>query len=127
MSGMDHTLKQAEAEGISMKAPMLWQNAGICWFSVLEAQFKLNKISSQTAKFLHLTQALTAGIAQEVSDTLLAPVSKAPYNDLKKTILDWKTMFVKKIYKKIICQSPLEKFLTHSAARPRRQVRYGQP
>ncbi len=71
-----------------MKVSTFWLTAAACWFSILEAQFKLNKISSQTAKFLHLTQALTADIAQEVSNILLAPMSENPYDDLKKVILD---------------------------------------
>ncbi len=88
MSDVSRMLKQAAAEGISMKAPTFWPTAAACWFSILEAQFKLSKISSQNAKFSHLTQALTADIAQEVSAILLAPMSETPYDDLKKVILD---------------------------------------
>ncbi len=84
LSDMGRTVKQAEAEGISMKVPTLGPTAAACWFSILEAQFILNKTYSQTAKFSHLTkQALTADIAQKVSDILLAPL-----DDLKKAILD---------------------------------------
>ncbi len=78
MSEMDRTLKPAEAEDISMKASSFWSTAAACWFSTLEAKFKLNKISSQTAIFSHLTQSLTADIAQEVSGVLLAPMSETP-------------------------------------------------
>ncbi len=70
-----------------VRMPDFWPHAATCWFTILEAQFKLHRITRQDLQYAILGQWLTEEVAIEVSDVILGPPSETPYDDLKDAIL----------------------------------------
>ncbi len=70
-----------------VRMPNFWPHAATCWFTILEAQFKLHRITRQELQYAILGQWLTEEVAIEVSDVILGPPSETPYDDLKDDIL----------------------------------------
>ncbi len=59
-----------------VRMPDFWPHAATCWFTILEAQFKLHRITRQDLQYAILGQWLTGEVAIEVSDVILGPPPK---------------------------------------------------
>ncbi len=66
------------------RMPDFWTHVATCWFIVLEAQFRVNRIFRQD---LRLAILFVEDVAIQVSDVLLGPPSETPYDDLSDAIL----------------------------------------
>ncbi|XP_076035380.1 uncharacterized protein LOC143021656 [Oratosquilla oratoria] len=59
------------------------------WFTILECNFKANRITTRLTKFSHACGLLPPDVLLQVSDTISkAPTSDTPYEDLRQTVLD---------------------------------------
>ncbi len=63
-----------------------WTHAATCWFIVLEAQFRVNRIARQD---LRLAILFVEDVTIEVSDVILGPPSETPYDDLKDAVMQY--------------------------------------
>lgn len=73
---------------ISVKAPPFWKANPALWFCQLEAQFNLNRITSDRAKYHTVVAAIESSILHQVSDLVLNPPATGLYPALKKRLLD---------------------------------------
>ncbi len=69
------------------RRPEFWPHAATYWFLVLEAQFRVHRLTRQDLQYAILGQWLTEEVAIEVSDVILGPPSETPYDELKDAIL----------------------------------------
>ncbi len=82
-----HLAPQHAKLGVPMvRMPDFWAHAATCWFTILEAQFRLHRIIRQDLRYATLGQWLIEEVAIEVSDVILGPPSETTYDDLKDAI-----------------------------------------
>ncbi len=70
-----------------VRMPDFWPQAAACWFTILEAQFRLHRIIRQDLRYATLGHWLTEEVVIKVSDVILGPPSETPNDDSKDAIL----------------------------------------
>lgn len=73
---------------ITVKAPPFWRANPALWFCQLEAQFDLNRITSDRSKYNMVVSAIESSILHQVSDLVLNPPETGLYIALKTRLLD---------------------------------------
>ncbi|XP_076030418.1 uncharacterized protein LOC143018718 [Oratosquilla oratoria] len=75
-------------EGSAFCAPHFSSRDPTIWFTILECNFKANRITTSLTKFSHACGLLPPDVLLQVSDTISkAPTSNTPYEDLKQAVL----------------------------------------
>ncbi|XP_076056878.1 uncharacterized protein LOC143034550 [Oratosquilla oratoria] len=78
-----------QQEVSAFRAPPFSNRDPTIWFTILECNFKANRITTSLTKFSHACGLLPSDVLLQVSDTISkAPTSGTPYEDLKKAVLD---------------------------------------
>ncbi|XP_065294398.1 uncharacterized protein [Dermacentor albipictus] len=67
--------------------PRSWPENPRLWFMQIDTRFQRRRITSQTARYLHVVAALSSDIAGAIDDLLAATPSAATYDDLKRIVL----------------------------------------
>lgn len=78
----------ASSSRITVKAPPFWRANPALWFCQLEAQFDLNRITSDRSKYHTVVAAIESSVLHQVSDLVLNPPETGLYNSLKQRLLD---------------------------------------
>lgn len=73
---------------VTIKAPPFWKANPALWFCQLEAQFHMNRITSDTHKYYTVVAAIESTILHQVSDLVLTPPEQNMYKSLKQRLLD---------------------------------------
>lgn len=82
------SVEDININAISIKLPPFWPDSAEPWFIIAEAQFNLNRISSENTKYTHLLTALPADIIQNNLDLIQNPTDPARlYSNFKKNII----------------------------------------
>ena len=70
------------------RAPPFCSQDPSIWFTIIECNFKANRISSSLRKFTHAISLLPSDVISQVSDVISkATTSENPYEELKSTII----------------------------------------
>lgn len=70
------------------KAPTFCSHEPLLWFTIVECNFRANRITSSLTKFSHVTALLPPDVLSQVSDAVTrAVLSEKPYEDLKSAII----------------------------------------
>ncbi|XP_076030459.1 uncharacterized protein LOC143018763 [Oratosquilla oratoria] len=78
-----------QQEVSAFHAPPFSNRDPTIWFTILECNFKANRITTSLTKFSHACGLLPSDVLFQFSDTISkAPTSGTPYEDLKKAVLD---------------------------------------
>lgn len=80
-------VRMAEADKISIKIPPFWEKSPEIWFLQVEAQFTLNKITTEDTKFNHLVAQLEPRYIENIWD-IVTGSSKEKYKEAKTRLLD---------------------------------------
>lgn len=78
----------AEISRITVRAPPFWKANPALWFCQLEAQFEMNRISSDKSRYYTVVAAIESTVLDQVSDLVLNPPTSGLYTALKKRLLD---------------------------------------
>lgn len=78
------TDKVQELNGVSIKAPPFMENHMEGWFTIMEAQFHLQKISVESTKYFHVIAALPPNIVCKIST---ATLDSQLYSKLKEEVI----------------------------------------
>ena len=72
------------AQAVSIKAPPFMENAVPSWFVIIEAQFKVRRISEESTKFYHALSALPPNV---VASLPLDSINNEKYSQLKDEVV----------------------------------------
>ena len=72
---------------VSVEAPPFWSENPTLWFSQIESQFILAKVTTDDTKYAHVVSSLTEKMATEVQDILSTPPSTDKYETLKAALI----------------------------------------
>ncbi|XP_064475370.1 uncharacterized protein LOC135389234 [Ornithodoros turicata] len=86
--GTSATAVTHEDPTVSLRLPPFWSQDPELWFAQVERQFDARHITAQTSRFGHAVSALPVEIAAEIRDLILSPPAQAPYDTLKRELLD---------------------------------------
>lgn len=73
---------------VSVRASPFWRANPALWFCQLEAQFAMNRITADKAKYYAVVSAIESTILDQVSDVVLHPPPVNLYATLKSKLLD---------------------------------------
>lgn len=79
---------QVEVARIQIKTPPFWKANPALWFCQLEAQFEMNRTTSDKSKYYTVVAAIESSILNQVSDLVLNPPAREMYNTLKARLLN---------------------------------------
>lgn len=79
---------QSEIHKVSVKIPPFWRQNPELWFSQIESQFIMSKISIDATKYHTLVAAIDSSVLSQVSDIILQPPSENLYQTLKKRLIE---------------------------------------
>lgn len=79
---------QAEISKVSVRAPPFWRANPALWFCQLEAQFEINRITSDKSRYYAVVAAIESTVLHQVSDLVLNPPQNNLYAGLKARLLD---------------------------------------
>lgn len=80
---------QIDAVGrVSIKFPPFWPEEPDLWFSQIEAQFGLNRITSESTRYSYVVANLEGRWANEIKDLIRTPPANEPYSTVKKALVD---------------------------------------
>ncbi|KAM7288740.1 hypothetical protein ISCGN_028924 [Ixodes scapularis] len=74
-----------------LRLPGFWAKNPRAWFSQVEAQFHLRRITRQESRYYHVVSALPPEVADELDHVLALPPAENAYEHIKETILFRKT------------------------------------
>lgn len=77
----------SEVNRIAVKVPPFWPEKPSLWFSQLEGQFELARITSDSTKFYYVISNLNNNVALEVEDVITNPPASDMYRKLKTEII----------------------------------------
>lgn len=72
---------------VNTKLPSFWSDKPAVWFSQAEAQFTINKITSEKTRYQYVVAQLDTRVAAEVEDVLTGPVENQIYTFLKNELI----------------------------------------
>ena len=72
------------SSNVSIKPPPFMEENSMAWFAILEAQFKIARISEPTTKFYHILASLPSEIVSKIPHTIL---QAANYDSLKNSVI----------------------------------------
>ncbi|KFD63933.1 hypothetical protein M514_23924 [Trichuris suis] len=75
------------AANSTVKLPPFWAKDAHLWFTRIEAQFRLSRLTSDAAMFDHVVAGLEPDVAAEVRDILVTPPAEQKYGTLKNAII----------------------------------------
>lgn len=78
----------AHIQKIGVKVPPFWQDCPEIWFVQIEAQFAVQKITSDNAKYNTIVASIESKVLCQVSEAVLNPPATDKYNNLKRLILN---------------------------------------
>ena len=76
-------MEELSASAVTVKIPKFTECAVTGWFTIVEAQFLLNRIRKTDSKLLHVLLSLPADLVTKLPSTLLA---NSNYEELKATV-----------------------------------------
>ncbi|KAJ8916411.1 hypothetical protein NQ315_014622 [Exocentrus adspersus] len=77
-----------EINRVGFKIPPFWQKKKTAmWFTQVEAQFALSKITNDETKFHHIVANLEPYIAEEVGDIIDFPPAQGKYEKIKTELI----------------------------------------
>ncbi|XP_064485885.1 uncharacterized protein LOC135398405 [Ornithodoros turicata] len=77
-----------EDSTVSLRLPPFRSQDPELWFAQVERQFDARYITAQSSRFGHAVSALPVEIVAEIRDLILSPPAQAPYDTLKRELLD---------------------------------------
>lgn len=78
----------AEISRITVRAPPFWKANPALWFCQLEAQFEMNRITSDKSRYYTVVAAIESTVLDQVSDLVLNPPLNGLYTALKARLLN---------------------------------------
>lgn len=87
---------------ILIKAPAFMESAVPGWFTIIESQFHLRNITTQTTKFFNVISSLPADLVAKLPTTVLADKN---YESLKTTVIDIYEKTKPELFEKLISSS----------------------
>ncbi|GFR22175.1 uncharacterized protein TNCT_331831 [Trichonephila clavata] len=78
---------ELEAGAITIKIPPFWTDKPEIWFFQVEAQFNINRITSEETKFNYLVSQLEPRFLENVWDIIKDPENTAKYSTAKERLL----------------------------------------
>lgn len=75
-------------EAITIKLPSFWTENPTLWFSHIEAQFQISRITNDDTKFSYTVSSLPERLALEVQDILASPPTANKYVVLKEALIN---------------------------------------
>lgn len=94
--------QKGETSQINIKLPPFWSNSPVSWFVQAEAQFALNKIKNDTAKYYNVITSLSQEISESISDLLVNPPKSNLYETLKTTLIQRNSLSIELRLKKLL-------------------------
>lgn len=76
-----------EVQRVSVRVPPFWPDEPALWFSQLEQQFFLSRVTTDDTKFSYLVANLDLPHAREVKDIITNPPATDKYNKLKSELI----------------------------------------
>lgn len=73
---------------VSVRAPPFWRANPALWFCQLEAQFEINRITSDKSRYYAVVAAIESTVLHQVSDLVLNPPANNLYTGLKNRLLE---------------------------------------
>jgi hypothetical protein len=77
----------SETFRVGVRIPPFWPEKPTIWFSQIEGQFAMSRISDDTTKFYYVVSQLDRQYAVEVEDVITSPPSTGKYNKLKTELI----------------------------------------
>lgn len=78
---------QVEISRVAIRPPAFWKANPKLWFSQIEAQFNIAKITADETKFNHVVAAIESDILSAVQDIVLKPPETDKYECLKNRLI----------------------------------------
>ena len=79
--------QSVSASSISIKIPPFWTERVSTWFSIVEAQFELGRITRDATKCSHVIAHLDPKYVAEIEDILEDPSAEGTYEELKNALI----------------------------------------
>lgn len=73
---------------VNLLLPPFWPKNPRVWFTQVEAQFHLRRITTQLSRFYHVVASLPPNVADEIDDVLTEPPREDAYDHLKSILLE---------------------------------------
>ena len=73
-------------DAVALKLPAIWTEDVEGWFSLIESQFELRKITCELTRFHYVVASLDSGVSSRVKSILRTPPAD-PYSALKKALI----------------------------------------
>lgn len=86
--GAGSTNPAAEISNVTVRAPPFWRANPALWFCQLEAQFQMNRITSDRTRYYSVVAAIESTVLHQVSDLVLNPPQDNLYASLKARLLE---------------------------------------
>ncbi|KAM7314868.1 hypothetical protein ISCGN_004652 [Ixodes scapularis] len=81
----------ANLAAVNLRLPPFWPKNPRVWFTQVEAQFHLRRITTQLSQFYHVVASLPPNVADEIDDVLTEPPPEDAYDHLKSILLEQTT------------------------------------
>lgn len=107
-----------EAFRVGVKIPPFWPEKPTIWFSQIEGQFAMARITDDTTKFYYVLSHLDRQYAVEVEDVITSPPEKGKYEKLKLELIKRLSMSSERKVKQLLQSEELgdrkpSQFLRH--------------
>ncbi|KAJ8982170.1 hypothetical protein NQ317_013955 [Molorchus minor] len=76
----DEQPASTEVSHVGIKIPPFWQKNPVRWFSQVEAQFALRKVTQDETKFHYIVAHLDQHVAEEFGDIINSPPKPAKFS-----------------------------------------------
>lgn len=103
---------------VAVKLPAFWRDRPTTWFTIAEAQFALQGITSDLTKYYHIVAALDHQVISDIEDVLANPPHEDKYDHLKETLISRLSLTTEERIRQILYREELDgrkpsQFLRH--------------
>ena len=106
---------ETQAQHVAIKAPEFMESAVPGWFAIMEAQFNLAKIQTDSTKFYHVLASLPATTIARLDPAALSPPTSQKYETLKQAVSELYEKSKAEIFDQLIAKVQLTGRPSHYA------------